>query len=52
MNPSAVSIFDGGWSQGDPDPGNPSNVTNPGASGDDRVGVDSSSWGRIKAEGF
>jgi hypothetical protein len=43
----------GDWREGDPDPGDPADVTNPGDSDDDvQIGVEGSTWGAIKAEGF
>jgi len=43
---------DGDWSQGDADPGDPDDVTNPGDPDDDvQIGVESSTWGRVKVEG-
>jgi hypothetical protein len=39
---------DGEWEQGEPDPGDPADVTNPGNPGDDQSGVESTTWGRIK----
>jgi hypothetical protein len=42
---------DGNWSVGDPDPGDPANVTNPDDPGDfpDDTGVDPASFGETKA---
>ncbi len=36
--------------EGAPDPGDPSDVTNPGEADDDESDVDETSWGRIKNE--
>ncbi|MCX7022204.1 MAG: hypothetical protein NTW26_08050 [bacterium] len=43
---------DGVWEEGDPDPGDPADVTNPGVSEDDgQIGIEGSTWGRVKADG-
>jgi hypothetical protein len=43
---------EGEWSQGDPDPGDPDDVTNPGDPEDDvQIGIEDSTWGRIKSDG-
>ncbi len=52
--PNGYELLDpnGDWTEGDEDPGDPADVDNPGDSSDDDDdwGVESVSWGQIKAD--